>query len=1816
MSYTASYIVNSSSAQGTTDFQFTFPYIQEDHIEVYVNYNKITQGSGSNQYQVITNVSPKLIRLNTGIASANLRVEVLRNSSLGTPIVDYADGSTLTANDLDTSALQSLYIDQELKDSQDRTVTVDEATGLPTLNDQRLTDVADPVAAQDAATKNYVDTNDNLQLSRSGGTMTGDIATGGNRITGLPSPASGSEPVTKTYFEAQSWNNTTQTVDTTETWAGNNSNIATTGAIDGRIDSKIDTAIEGDVLAGTDLTKTQTGGQVTLNHSVTGASSVDNSNGNVIQDLTINPRGHITGHASTDLDTRYYLKTQVDAGQLDNRYYTETELLTDGVLDTRYFTQTAADARFYNLDSGEEIRSGETWSAADNKIATTAAIDARIVDLVEEVGGFVPIANETSFPTANPDINNGTGTLVSVQVLASSHTPSGGNVTISNGAGSGNTVTITGCGSTVLAAGYGLLLETTSTLHTYTFHRLTPKATEVTTVAGNNTNINTVATNINDVITVANDLNESTSEINTVANDITNVNTVGNAIANVNTAATNIANINTVASDLNETTSEIDTVATNIANVNTVGTSIANVNTVANDLNEATSEIDTVATNIANVNTVGNAITNVNNVGGSITNVNTVATNLADVSNYADRYQIASSDPSTRADSSSLQEGDQYFNTTSDVLKVYDGSNWNTGVTDTTGFAVSTGQTFTGNVGVPAATNGAPGLFIAGDTDTGIYSPGTNLLAITASGTKVLEAGSSGITVTGTVTATSFSGNGANLTGINTDLVADTTPQLGGNLDVNAKNILFGDSSDGSSDDALKFGAGTDLTIYSDGTQGVFDGDIQFNSTLPIVFDKSDNLLWFKSNTNGGNTSKIWFGDGPSYGNLLIQRTASLGLISTSNMPLELNTGTNIDIYFRAGKNIDLVNSTGSTNYWVRCKKNSGSDQNVELYYGQGGTGKKLETTNTGVTITGTATATTFSGSGASLTNIPAANITGTLPAISGANLTNVNATTLDSIDSTQFLRSDQGDTINGVLTINDSNNQKLILQGSGDPYIRLRSGTTNKAYWEYNGGYVFLWNEHQGKGLRLGAQPYFYDASAYREILHQNNVGSGGALTSSQVNVNSLYALDTSSPFHIYGWQYFESTTAGLYWNGGSANGWHLHPTNDGSMTFRGGNATYTFLSLRTSNNGQRGGVYATNNNDIGFLDDGGSWSFRTYRSGNNATLYDQHFSSDTNNAYDLGSSSVKWRNVYATTLYGDGSNLTNLPAGGAAFTATASGALAANKAVMVNSNGTVTQIDTTTTPKGINDSTMNPSNQWQRHWTRNGQFTGGDMCYDRTHDKLVIVDGQGFEASVVHVYTSGRLNGSISYTSLNVSTTGGMDFMPKNIYSPDNGLVLCVLGAYDVGQVKLIEPTGASGVQTWGMNISSGHVFRNTNGGARYCGGCYDTNVNKFIICYADSTNSYRGYIRTVTVTGTNSSASVSFGSETQFESSDVRYCKLVFDENANRSYLVYTKTNNTIYYRYITVSGTNITLGSQQTVTSGFTSQHYTQGSVPVYNSTDNILVVGYASSGSGWRGWRAIAGTPGSSSISWGSSGMASGTTETYMNGDMAWDGKANQFWCCYRSYPGSGTYLKGNKFAVNTSTLAISRGADFDDSSYYNQDKCIMLTNPKESTYCAEGVVWVNYNAGSHGHTYSFISTSTKSNLPGPNYFVGFPKQAYSNGQTATIQTYGSVVEGFSGLKPGWPYFVQGHGGVALSTANNQLWPTGDGFTWDNSTNQRHVDADNSWNPNASSATSSMSFSNSPLAGLAVGTDKILLTANVHHRSPYANYANNQHTHGG
>ena len=298
------------------------------------------------------------------------------------------------------------------------------------------------------------------------------------------------------------------------------------------------------------------------NAITTAKINADAVNGTKIADDSINSEHYVDG----SIDTAHIADANITTAKIADSNVTTAKIADDAVTigkiadaaivvaseqsghtpdDNTFYTTSASNTRFLNKDTSDLINSGQSWSASDNFIATTAAIDARVIDLVDDVGGFVPIANETSFPNVNPDVNNGVGTIVSVEALSTNYTANGsGVVTIANGTVGNSTVTLNGCGANAsLPSGFGILVESTTTQHTYNFHRLVPKATEVSTVAANATaiaNVNSNSTNIN---TVAG----NTTNINTVASNNTNVTNVGGSIANVNTTATNIAGVNSFA---------------------------------------------------------------------------------------------------------------------------------------------------------------------------------------------------------------------------------------------------------------------------------------------------------------------------------------------------------------------------------------------------------------------------------------------------------------------------------------------------------------------------------------------------------------------------------------------------------------------------------------------------------------------------------------------------------------------------------------------------------------------------------------------------------------------------------------------------------------------------------------------------------------------------------------------------------------------------------------------------------------------------------------------------------------------------------------------------------------------------------------------------------------------------------------------------------------------------------------------------------------------------------------------------------------------
>jgi len=224
---------------------------------------------------------------------------------------------------------------------------------------------------------------------------------------------------------------------------------------------------------------------------------------------------------------------------------------------------------------------------------------------------------------------------------------------------------------------------------------------DVTIVATNIAKVNTVATDIAKVIKVADDLNEAISEVETVAND------------------------------LNETTSEIEVVANNIANVNIVGGVISDVTTVANIEGKVVlvaaidGNVTTVANNDANVTTAATnmpailaapvhattATTKANDSANSATaSANSATSSLASKLSSASSASASASSASSASTSASTAtaqagistskaaiattklasfegqyksqataptspiEGQLWFDTTNNLMKVYDGS--------------------------------------------------------------------------------------------------------------------------------------------------------------------------------------------------------------------------------------------------------------------------------------------------------------------------------------------------------------------------------------------------------------------------------------------------------------------------------------------------------------------------------------------------------------------------------------------------------------------------------------------------------------------------------------------------------------------------------------------------------------------------------------------------------------------------------------------------------------------------------------------------------------------------------------------------------------------------------------------------------------------------------------------------------------------------------------------------------------------------------------------------------------------------------------
>jgi hypothetical protein len=198
---------------------------------------------------------------------------------------------------------------------------------------------------------------------------------------------------------------------------------------------------------------------------------------------------------------------------------------------------------------------------------------------------------------------------------------------------------------------------------------------DVTTVAGIAANVTTVAGIAANVTTVAG----VSADVTTVAGIAANVTTVAGVAANVTTVAGISADVTSVAGDAVDI-GLVAGVASDVAALGPIAsdiTAVAAVDTDVTTLAAIDTDIAALGPIAANITTVAGISANVTTVAGISADVTTVATNVADITNFSDVYLgPKSSDPSLRNDGSALQAGDLYFDTVSDVVKVYDGAAW------------------------------------------------------------------------------------------------------------------------------------------------------------------------------------------------------------------------------------------------------------------------------------------------------------------------------------------------------------------------------------------------------------------------------------------------------------------------------------------------------------------------------------------------------------------------------------------------------------------------------------------------------------------------------------------------------------------------------------------------------------------------------------------------------------------------------------------------------------------------------------------------------------------------------------------------------------------------------------------------------------------------------------------------------------------------------------------------------------------------------------------------------------------------------------
>ena len=501
----------------------------------------------------------------------------------------------------------------------------------------------------------------------------------------------------------------------------------------------------------------------------------------------------------------------------------------------------------------------------------------------------------------------------------------------------------------------------------------------------------------------------------------------------------------------------------------------------------------------------------------------------------------------------------------------------------------------------------------------------------------------------------------------------------------------------------------------------------------------------------------------------------------------------------------------------------------------------------------------------------------------------------------------------------------------------------------------------------------------------------------------------------------------------------------------------------------------------------------------------------------------------ITATSFTGSGANLTNLPPAGNTVSLVSDGAIAAGKPCIIQTDGKTKQVSVVYSNPG-----SAPQNSTEG--------TGSDvsyygLCWSPQRNKAILANAKesGNKQGSGTVLTPALAFGTNSLTigsdqPFDTSDTEWTDCA----YDPDTNQTIFAwedMGSSNYGKAVLGTLSGSGyDEMTYGTTVTFDSSAIDS------CKVVYDTSNDKAVVIYRDGSGG-NGALRAVV--GTISGTDISFGTPVQLAggyTTDPGGLDACFAGGSTNKVIVvfhHAGQGNRGYAAVLTVSGTSISWGTPVEFNGTNTCGHRRC----CFDENANKVVIAFQDGGNSQKGTAVVATVSGTS--------MTFGSTQVYP-GNITISGQAICYdpsskdifiFGCASNSSNHGRILRGTVSGTSITipyATTLTGGQDPMHNDTNDWALVAMNTGNTAGDGAVAKIVGVTRqvsNGSLKVYTFKTQVSTTNGNC---NNIIGWSVASYTDGQTATLNTVGNVIDNQSGLTPGTDYFIQGDG--TLGTA--------------------------------------------------------------------------------